>query len=94
MPFALTSPEGRDLSEFHMLPQLTFPSSKVTVSGIKWILDGTPFERGAALREPYNDRPEWRGRLAFPESEISEMVKESLRFNQQILLHCVGDRAV
>jgi predicted amidohydrolase YtcJ len=94
MPFALTSPKGRDLSEFLMLPQLTFPSSKVTVSGIKWILDGTPFERGAALREPYNDRPEWRGRLNFPESEISEMVKESLRFNQQILLHCSGDRTV
>jgi predicted amidohydrolase YtcJ len=94
MPFALTSPNGRDLSEFQMFSQLSFPNSKVTVSGIKWILDGTPFERGAALREPYNDRPDWRGRLLFPESEISEMVKESLRFNQQILFHCAGDQAV
>jgi predicted amidohydrolase YtcJ len=94
IPFAMTSPHGRDLSEFQMFSKLDFPNSKVTVSGIKWILDGTPFEHGAALREPYNDRPDWRGRLNFPESEISEMVNESLRFNQQILFHCAGDRAV
>lgn len=94
IPFALTSPKGRDLSEFEMLSELDFPNSKVTVSGMKWILDGTPLERGAALREPYNDRPDWRGRLNFSEKEIFEMVKESLRFNQQVLFHCAGDQAV
>ncbi len=93
IPFAMTSPTKRDLSEFEMLSKLKFPNRKVTVSGIKWILDGTPFERGAALRQPYNDRPDWSGKLNFPESEIVKMVKESLRFKQQILFHCAGDRS-
>jgi predicted amidohydrolase YtcJ len=65
----------------------------VKVGGIKWILDGTPVERGAALRRPYKDRPDWRGKLNFPESEIAAMVKESLEYKQQLLAHCAGDRA-
>lgn len=92
MTFALTNPKGRDLSELRGLRKLKFPNSKVTVSGIKWILDGTPFERGAALRQAYNDRPDWEGELNFNESEIAAMVKEALDFHQPLLLHAVGDK--
>ena len=94
MPFSLTSARGRDLSEIRQLASLKFPQTQVTASGIKWVLDGTPLERGAALRRDYADRPGWRGRLNFPESEIAAMVQESLDFRQQLLLHCVGDRTV
>jgi len=93
IPFAMTTLTERDLSEFQTLSKLNFSNSKVKVSGIKWILDGTPFEHGAALLQPYNDRPDWSGKLNFPESEIVKMVKESLRFKQQILFHCAGDRS-
>src|SRR5512143_1121133 len=58
MALSLTTPEGRDLSEIRGLPKLRSTDPHVTVSGIKWILDGTPFERGAALRRPYGDRPD------------------------------------
>ncbi len=92
IPFATTSPKSRDLSEFEMLSKLNFPNSKVKASGIKWVLDGTPIERGAAFRQPYESGSDWHGRLNFPESEISKMVRESLRFKQQILFHCAGDR--
>lgn len=91
--FSVTTPNGRDLSEIRQLSKLSFHGSRVTVSGIKWVLDGTPFERGAALRRSYEDRPGWKGRLNFPESEVRAMIKESLDFQQQILLHCAGDRA-
>jgi predicted amidohydrolase YtcJ len=94
IPFSQTTPRGRDLSEIRMLPKLRFPGTRVTVGGIKWILDGTPNERGAALRRDYADLRGWRGRLNFPESEIAAMVQESLDFRQQLLLHCVGDRTV
>jgi predicted amidohydrolase YtcJ len=94
IPFSQTTPHGRDLSEIRMLPKLRFPGTRVTVGGIKWILDGTPNERGAALRRDYADLRGWRGRLNFPESEIAAMVQESLDFRQQLLLHCVGDRTV
>jgi predicted amidohydrolase YtcJ len=88
----MTSPTGRDLSEIRQLERLQLPQSKVSVSGIKWVVDGTPFERGAALRRDYNDRPGWRGRLNFPESDIAAMIQESLDFHQQLLLHSVGDK--
>jgi hypothetical protein len=90
--FSPTTPSGRDLSEIRELGRLQFPGSKVTISGIKWIVDGTPIERGAALRDDYADRPGWRGRLNFPASDIAAMLDESLEFNQQLLLHCVGDK--
>ncbi len=94
IPFAATTAKKRDLSEFRMLSKLNFPNAKVKASGIKWVLDGTPYERGAALRQPYADRPDWRGRLNFSESEILKMVRESITFKQQILFHCAGDFCV
>jgi hypothetical protein len=93
MPFSLTTPEGRDLSEIGGLSKLKSSNAKITVGGIKWILDGTPLERGAALRKDYDDKPGWRGQLNFTENEIEKIIKESLQFNQPLLLHCVGDRA-
>jgi predicted amidohydrolase YtcJ len=92
IPFSTTSTEGRDLSEIRTMSKLVFPGTKVTVSGIKWIPDGSPIERGAALREPYADRPEWSGKLNFSEADIGLMVKESLTYKQQLILHCAGDR--
>jgi hypothetical protein len=93
MTFSQTTAKERDLSEIRSLSKLKSSNGKITVSGIKWILDGTPIERGAALRTDYNDKPGWRGRLNFSESEIENIVKESLKFDQPLLLHCVGDRA-
>jgi predicted amidohydrolase YtcJ len=91
IPFSLTNASGRDLSEIRQLAKLKSSDSKTTASGIKWILDGTPFERGAALRKDYGDRAGWKGRLNFPESEVLKMIKESLAFKQQLLVHCAGD---
>lgn len=91
-PFPLTSPKGRDLNEFRQLARLKFPNSMISASGIKWVLDGTPYERGAALRRDYNDKPGWRGELNFPERETAVIVKESLEFKQPLLAHCAGDK--
>jgi predicted amidohydrolase YtcJ len=91
-PFALTTPKGRDLNEFRQLAKLKIPNSKVSASGIKWVLDGTPYEHGAALRRDYNDEPGLRGKLNFPESDTTLIVKEALDFKQPLLAHCAGDR--
>ena len=90
--FSPTTPSGRDLSEIREMDRLQETDSNVTVSGIKWVLDGTPIERGAALRDDYADRPGWFGRLNFPERDIAAMLKESLELQQQLLLHAVGDK--
>jgi predicted amidohydrolase YtcJ len=94
IPFSTTYPSGRDVSEIRGLGGSKPPQGKVTVGGMKWVLDGTPIERGAALRRDYSDRPGWRGKLNFPGTEIAAMVKESLGFKQQLLVHAVGDQTV
>ncbi len=94
IPFSLTDTKERDLSEIRALAKLKTANPKVTANGIKWILDGSPFERAAALRQPYADAPDERGRLNFPEAEIEKMLRESIAFRQPILFHAVGDRTV
>jgi predicted amidohydrolase YtcJ len=91
-PFSITSTQGRDVSEIRQLANLKPDHPRASVGGIKWILDGTPFERGAAVRQPYHDKPDARGALNFPESEIASILKESLELNQPLLIHCAGDR--
>jgi predicted amidohydrolase YtcJ len=90
--FSPTTPSGRDLSEIRDLDRLQDADSNVTVSGIKWVVDGTPIERGAALRDDYADLPGWFGRLNFPESDVTAMLRESLELQQPLLLHAVGDK--
>jgi hypothetical protein len=67
---------------------------RITVGGTKWILDGTPLERGAAMRQPYHDAPEQRGRLNFPAEEVAAMLRESIAADEQLLVHAVGDHAL
>jgi predicted amidohydrolase YtcJ len=64
----------------------------ITVSGTKWVLDGTPIERSAAMRKSYADRPEISGDMNFPEPEMESMLREALKNNDQLLVHIVGDR--
>ena len=93
IPFSPTTTQQRDLTEVRQLPPLSKQTGKVRVSGIKWVLDGTPYERGAALRQPYQDRSGWTGKLNFSEAEVARMVQESVDLQQQLLIHCAGDRS-
>lgn len=68
-------------------------TDRVRLSGIKWILDGTPVERGAAVRAAYLDRPASRGSLDFPESFVREALRTAASRGEQSLFHCAGDRS-
>lgn len=92
--FPMTDPGGRLASEDRMDPRGAGARlARVTASGVKWILDGTPIERGAAMREPYGDRPAVRGRLNFPEPEIRRVLEEAKASGEQLMLHCAGDES-
>jgi predicted amidohydrolase YtcJ len=67
---------------------------RVTVSGTKWVLDGTPVERLMFLREPYADRPATRGRLNFPAAELEAFLARAIAAREQPLVHAVGDAAI
>jgi predicted amidohydrolase YtcJ len=88
--FGLTDEHGRLQEKGHGLPR--HPASLTTLGGIKWILDGTPIDHSGAMREPYSDRPSTRGELNFSQHEMEEMLRESLRNNDQLMVHVAGDR--
>ncbi len=90
--FGLTDENGRLPNEGRVLNVSTAPL--VTVSGTKWILDGTPIEHSAAMRQPYTDRPGTSGALDFSQMEMEAILREALKSNDQLIVHVVGDRTV
>ncbi len=92
--FSTTTTSRRDPADVQALAKSKPASANVSVSGIKWILDGTPIERGAAMRTAYLDTPGFKGRLNFNAAETEKIIRESLDLDQQLLAHAVGDRAV
>ncbi|MGV9546059.1 amidohydrolase [Nocardia beijingensis] len=67
--------------------------SRVSWSGRKWILDGTPVEFASAHGAPYLDR-ETTGVLNFSREDVSAMLDESVEAGDQLLLHAIGTAAV
>jgi predicted amidohydrolase YtcJ len=94
-----TTPAGRDIEEGKGVP--AHPTSLITVSGTKWLADGVGVEgtltpRGEwkiPAKPPFDslctDLP-----LEFPKGEYRAMLQESIRNNDQLLLHVSGTPSV
>ncbi len=67
------------------LPPLT------RVSGLKWVLDGTPIEGLAYQSKPYRNRPAWRGRPNFATGHLRAELARALAGGEPLHLHAVGD---
>ncbi|PZR33303.1 MAG: hypothetical protein DI538_18280 [Azospira oryzae] len=65
-----------------------------TVSGTKWLLEGTPLEQGAAEIAAYPNRPEWHGRMNYSVEEIEKMCREAIARKDQIHFHIVGSLTI
>jgi predicted amidohydrolase YtcJ len=89
-PVALREPDDRE--SLAALPR--HPSPLVTIAGMKWILDGTPIERLAAMNEPYADRAGWTGRLNMSPADIETVLRRALETSDQPMFHIVGDRGI
>lgn len=70
------------------------PTPLIDVRGMKWILDGTPIERLALLREPYLDAPSERGRLNLSQPRIEQFVGWAYGSEDPLAVHAVGDGAI
>ncbi len=67
-------------------------ADRVAVTGVKWLLDGTPIERSCAMRASYSDDASTSGQTNFPPDELRAILREAQERNSQVLLHAVGDR--
>lgn len=70
------------------------PSKLTVISGVKWILDGTPLDHNALMRAPYADRAGWYGQLQFPADTVRAILVRALATRQPLHLHIVGDSSV
>ena len=68
--------------------------ARTRLGGSKWVLDGSPFERGAFLSSAYADRPGWRGRSNHTEAQLREILAGALVSRHQLAVHAVGDAEI
>jgi predicted amidohydrolase YtcJ len=88
--WSMPDSSGRNEGEWNVAPEQVGP--RVAVSGRKWVLDATPIEQNALMRDAYPGRPEWHGRLDFPLDTLRAMLRDALRPDAaQLILHVVGD---
>ena len=65
---------------------------RVITRAVKYYADGALGSRGAALFEPYADRPDTTGLMQITEQEIVPLYQAALRGGIQIATHAIGDR--
>jgi predicted amidohydrolase YtcJ len=66
----------------------------VEAKGVKFLLDGVPVQRTAALIEPYSDMPGFHGELQIDEKVLEDAVTLLDAEGFQVHMHTIGDRAV
>lgn len=75
---ALTTPPGNDA---------------LSIAGVRFRLDGTLDDRGAALVEPYADAPQERGGIYFAEDDLAKRLSVVIAERLQPSFEAQGDRA-
>lgn len=65
---------------------------RIITQAIKYYADGALGSRGAALFEPYVDRPDTTGLMQITEQEIVPLYQAALKGGIQIATHAIGDR--
>ncbi len=70
----------------------SYGDGRLSVRSVKAFIDGALGSRGAALLEPYSDRPESTGLLMTTPEELQELTERCLRAGFQVSTHAIGDR--
>lgn len=87
--FPRSTAEGRQLSDWHYSQKTVSPLAYI--SGIKYVIDGSPGEQNALRTIPYPGRPGWYGRFNYPIDTMKQILKEALTSNRQLLMHMTAD---
>lgn len=74
-------------------PLIGYAQDRLAVRSVKLFADGALGSRGAALLEPYSDRPDQRGLLFMTEAEMQRKMETALSAGYQVNVHAIGDAA-
>jgi predicted amidohydrolase YtcJ len=82
-----TTAAGRDIQEGRPAPRSSNPL--ITVSGTKWMLDGTPVEGTFASRDDPSTVGDFvlHEQLTFPKDQLAGMLRETLQDQDQLMVH-------
>jgi predicted amidohydrolase YtcJ len=69
------------------------PSDRYALVGVKLYADGALGSRGAALLEPYHDRPGHRGLMQQDAAALRARCEQAVRKGLQLATHAIGDAA-
>jgi predicted amidohydrolase YtcJ len=67
------------------------PTSLTTISGIKYMFDGTPLEGGSLNKVPHTTGEDRYGRLDYPRDSMRQILQEALNSKRQLMMHITGD---
>jgi predicted amidohydrolase YtcJ len=73
-------------------PQPSLFDDRLSLRSIKIQIDGALGSRGAAMDEPYSDRPETSGLLLHTPEAIEAMTKQAMELGFQVNTHAIGDK--
>lgn len=92
IPFVGTTKNRRDVTEWENIDY--HPTRLVYVSGVKYLIDGTPYEEACFNRKSYPGKPNWYGRTDMPVDTIKQILKEAYNSDTQLMMHVVGDSSM
>lgn len=69
------------------------PEHRYALAGVKLYADGALGSRGAALLEPYHDRPDHRGLMQQDLATLQAQCDQAARRGLQLATHAIGDAA-
>ncbi|WP_444894264.1 amidohydrolase [Microbulbifer sp. TRSA001] len=91
--YPMLSVESHNYAQLLRAGHIGEPSDRLYLRSIKLSADGALGSRGAALLEPYHDRPQEKGLLLYPEDKMLTLLKLATDNNFQVNVHAIGDRA-
>lgn len=81
--------EGRQLSDWNI--STNNPTPNFYVSGIKYVIDGSPMGENSLRTVPYPGKPGWYGRFNYPVDTMKQIFREALSSDNQLLMHITAD---
>lgn len=84
-----------DIDDYlHDYPDGKLSGANFNVIGLKILLDGSLGARTAALKNPYTDDPENRGKLLYTNQELEDFFQIAKKLDLSLMVHAIGDRAI
>ncbi|MDA8885338.1 amidohydrolase family protein [Porticoccaceae bacterium] len=90
--YGMYSSTEKDLEQVLAAGHSTDPRDMYSVRSIKIYTDGALGSRGAAMLEPYSDRPDHSGLLLTSRDELRRLFKLAINAEFQIAIHAIGDK--